>query len=240
MLRFHDIYKRFGHLEVLRNISVEFEAGKGIALLGPNGCGKTTLIKCILGMVLPDTGDITFQGKSILNDYLYRAQIGYMPQIGRYPENMKVGQVIETILSIRNHLGERDNSLYHDFKIDQIAHKYMGNLSGGTRQKVSAVLAFMFNPLVLILDEPTAGLDPISSSILKEKVQESIEAGKLVLITSHLLGELDEIVSSVIYMEEGSIRFRHTLQELYELSGKTRLGLAVPEILKSTRYVSNS
>ncbi len=236
MLQIKAICKKFGKRGVLKDISLDFNSGNGIALLGPNGCGKTTLIKCILGMVIPDSGDIFFNGKSILGDYLYRSEIGYMPQIGRYPENMKVGQVLETIQAIRNYSGRIDDTLYREFRIDQLVNKNMGTLSGGTRQKISAIIAFMFNPSVLILDEPTAGLDPVSSAILKEKVRESISQGKLVLVTSHLLAELDEIISSVIFMEEGNIRFRHTLDELYRISGKERLGAALAEILKAERY----
>ena len=236
MLKINSICKKYGKLEVLRDISLQFNSGNGIALLGPNGCGKTTLIKCILGMVIPDSGDILFNNKSILGDYEYRSEIGYMPQIGRYPENMKVGQVLDTIQSIRNYSGRIDDTLYRAFRIDQLVNKNMGTLSGGTRQKISAIIAFMFNPSVLILDEPTAGLDPVSSAILKEMVKESIAQGKLVLVTSHLLAELDEIISSMIFMEEGNIRFRYTLEELYSISGKERLGAALAEILKAERY----
>lgn len=236
MLNIQSICKKFGKLEVLKDISLEFNTGNGVALLGPNGCGKTTLIKCILGMVIPDSGDILFRGKSVLGDFEYRSEIGYMPQIGRYPENMKVGQVLDTIQSIRNYSNRIDDTLFREFRVDQLVNKNMGTLSGGTRQKISAIIAFMFNPSVLILDEPTAGLDPVSSAILKEKVRESISQGKLVLVTSHLLAELDEIISSVIFMEEGNIRFRLTIEELYRISGKERLGAALAEILKAERY----
>ena len=83
----------------------------------------------------------------------------------------------------------------------------MRTLSGGTRQKVSAALAFLFNPIVLILDEPTAGLDPVASEILKEKIISQKEKGKLVLITSHVLSELDDLVTRVIYMQDGKLDF---------------------------------
>lgn len=240
MIEFESVYKQFGALPVLRDVSLDLPSGSGIALLGPNGCGKTTLIKIILGMVIPDRGTIRVGGKDIRGDYRYRESIGYMPQIGRYPQNMRVGQVIEMIRRVRPFSGQVDMELYESFQIGSLEHKYMGTLSGGTRQKVSATLAFLFQPEVLILDEPTAGLDPVSSLVLKEKVQRSIQAGKLVLVTSHLLGELDEIVDTVIFMQDGGIRFRHTLDELYSLTGKGRLGAALAQILQSEAYAQNS
>ena len=167
MIEIKNLNKKFGKHHVLKNVSVTSKKGECIALVGPNGCGKTTLIKSFLGMVIPDSGSIEFDGKSVLGEYEYRNRIGYMPQIGRYPDNMTIGQVFEMVQEIRQS-NNLDKELYDAFKIEELAHKKMSTLSGGTTQKVSATLAFMFNPEVLILDEPTAGLDPLASEILKE------------------------------------------------------------------------
>ena len=163
MIEIKNIYKKFGKLEVLNNINLSFKKGECIALIGPNGCGKTTLIKSILGMVIPTKGDILFDQKSILKEFEYRENIGYMPQIGRYPDYMTVGQIIEMIKKIRNSEQVLDEDLIKSFELEKIVDKQMRTLSGGTTQKVSATLAFLFNPEVLILDEPTAGLDPLAS-----------------------------------------------------------------------------
>ncbi len=201
MIEIKNITKRFGRLTALDNLDLQLNKGECIALIGPNGCGKTTLIKSILGMVLPDKGSIFFDGKNICNDNEYRRHIGYMPQIGRYPENMTIGQVLAMIKGIRNANEAMDDDLYHQFDIS----KKMRTLSGGTTQKVSATLAFLFHPSVLILDEPTAGLDPVAAEILKAKIIHAKEQGRLILITSHLLSELEDIVSQVIFMDEGKI-----------------------------------
>jgi len=172
MIEIKNISKKFGKLEVLKNVSVSCNSGQCIALIGPNGCGKTTLIKSILGMVIPDSGSMEFNQKSIFGDYLYREKIGYMPQIGRYPDTMTIGEIIEMVKKIRNSKDNLDEDLFRDFEIEKMLNKQMRTLSGGTTQKISAVLAFLFNPDVLILDEPTAGLDPLASELLKEETQE--------------------------------------------------------------------
>ena len=227
-----NVSKKFGKLKALDNISVTCNKGECIALIGPNGSGKTTLIKCMLGMVVPGSGFITFNDKNILHDWQYRSHIGYMPQIGRYPDNMTIKQVINMMKDIRkDSAGALDEELAEAFGLTAIMQKRMRTLSGGTRQKVSAYLAFLFNPDVLILDEPTAGLDPIAAEILKEKIISEKEKGKLVLITSHILSELDEVVTQVIYMSEGKLLFHKDIQELRQDTGQQKLSKAIASIM---------
>jgi Cu-processing system ATP-binding protein len=233
MIEIKNIYKKFGKLEVLNDVSLTFNKGECIALIGPNGCGKTTLIKSILGMVIPTKGNILFDQKSILNKYKYRDQIGYMPQIGRYPDYMTVGQIIEMIKKIRNSNEDLDEDLIKGFELEKIFDKQMRTLSGGTTQKVSATLAFLFNPDILILDEPTAGLDPLASEILKEKIIKEREKGKLILITSHLLSELDDMISQIIFMQDGKVHFHKTIADLLESTNEQKISKAIASILKS-------
>jgi Cu-processing system ATP-binding protein len=232
MITISDLYKRFGRLEVLKSIQVDFELGKSYAVVGPNGSGKTTLIKCILGMVVPDRGEIAVDKKSILKDSSYRKQIGYMPQIGRYPDQMKIGQIIDMIRDLRKDETQVDEDLIKEFKLDQLQDKRMHTLSGGTRQKVSASLAFLFNPPILILDEPTAGLDPIAVEILKEKIQSEKNKNKLFLITSHIMSDLDELSSNLVYLEDGKMLFNDTIDTLKKETGEIKLGRAVATIMK--------
>ncbi|HTN08658.1 ABC transporter ATP-binding protein [Agriterribacter sp.] len=227
-----NVSKKFGKLKALDDVSVTCNKGECIALIGPNGSGKTTLAKIILGMVVPDSGFITFNGKNILHDWKYRKDIGYMPQIGRYPENMTIGQVLDMMRDIRQTKNTKtDEDLIEAFGLNALMQKRMSTLSGGTRQKVSASLAFLFNPSVLILDEPTAGLDPVASGILKEKIITEKEKGKLILITSHVLSELDDLVTQVIYMQDGRLRFHKSIEALRADTGEIQLTKAIASIM---------
>jgi len=239
MIEIKELQKKFGKFEVLKNINLSCKKGECIALIGPNGCGKTTLIKSVLGMVLPDSGTIHFNGNSVLGEYLYREKIGYMPQIGRYPDNMTIGQIIEMIKKIRNSADDLDEDLLHAFELEKMFDKQMRTLSGGTTQKVSAVLAFLFNPDVLILDEPTAGLDPLAAEVLKEKIIKEKEKGKLILITSHLLSELDDLITEIIFMQEGKVHFHQKVEELKETTGEEKISKAIAKILKNKQNEPN-
>lgn len=234
MIEVKKIVKKFGKLLALDEICLQLNKGECIALIGPNGCGKTTLIKSILGMVLPEQGEIFFNHKTIKKDFTYREKIGYMPQIGRYPQHITIGQVIQMIKGIRNSDEEMDEELFNKYQINKILDKRMGTLSGGTTQKVSATLAFLFNPDVLILDEPTAGLDPLSAEILKEKIISEKEKGKLILITSHLLSELDDLVTQLIFMQEGKIIFHKKVELLKAETGENKISKAITTFLKKT------
>lgn len=214
MLAIDSITKDFGKFRALDNISVSIENGSSIALLGPNGSGKTTLIKSVLGLVSPTSGKVKFNDE-VLKPNDLKKLIGYMPQIGRYPENMRVDSLIQMMLSLRGvKLENCDNELYYKFKLNEIGSKYLGDLSGGTKQKVGAVLAFLFHPKILILDEPTAGLDPFSSSILKEKISEFQKDNNIVIITSHIISELEPLVSKVMYLIEGKLHFYKPVQSI--------------------------
>jgi len=235
MIIANNVTKKFGRLIALNNVSASCLKGQCVALIGPNGSGKTTLVKSILGMVVPDSGFITFNGKNILHDWIYREHIGYMPQIGRYPENMTIGQVLGMMKDIRfkNDQLSLDEDLIKAFKLNTLLHKRMRTLSGGTTQKVSASLAFLFNPDVLILDEPTAGLDPLASEILKQKIIDEKQKGKLVLITSHVLSELDDLITHVLYMQDGNLLFHKSIELLREDTGEQKLSKAIASVMQN-------
>lgn len=234
MIIANNVTKKFGRLTALNNVSATCNKGQCIALIGPNGSGKTTLVKSILRMVVPDSGFITFNDKNIRHDWTYREHIGYMPQIGRYPENMTIGQVLGMMKDIRTKDNERrlDEDLIKAFNLSDLLKKRMRTLSGGTTQKVSASLAFLFNPDVLILDEPTAGLDPVASEILKEKIITEKQKGKLILITSHILSELDDLITHVIYLQDGNLLFHKSIDLLRKDTGEQKLSRAIASVMQ--------
>ncbi|MCX6291016.1 MAG: ABC transporter ATP-binding protein [Bacteroidetes bacterium] len=233
MIRIEGLDKSFGKLAVLKNINLSFERGQIISLIGPNGSGKTTLIKCILGLVMPDHGKIFFGDKNILGSWDYRSQIGYMPQIGRYPEQMQIQQIFSMMRDLRSTHHDVDEELIHSFQLPGIFKKRMGTLSGGTRQKVSASLSFLFNPDMMILDEPTAGLDPLSAEILKNKILKEKANNKLTLITSHNMSEVEELADRIIFIVDGDVKFFKTVGELKSETGENKLGKALAKITGS-------
>ncbi len=236
MIEVKNLTKKFYKFTALDDLNLSFTDGKSVALIGPNGCGKTTLIKCILGLNVIEDGDIHVNGKSVKEDFLYRENIGYMPQIGRYPENMTIEDTIKMIKDTRkiseNYL---DTELLKDFELEKIYNKKMGNLSGGTTQKVSAVLAFIFDPKIIILDEPTAGLDPLASEILKNKIIKEKNKGKLIIITSHLLSELDDIVNEIIFMNESKIIVHQSVEDLMKETKTEKISESIVSILKEMK-----
>lgn len=228
-----NLTKKFGKLKAIDNISLSCNKGESIALIGPNGSGKTTFIKCLLGMVIPDSGSITFNEQNIKHDWKYRSRIGYMPQTSRFPENMTIAQVIDMMKDIRKPFTTKlDEELIENFELSKILNKRMRTLSGGTRQKVGASLAFLFHPDVLVLDEPTAGLDPLATEILKEKIIKEKANGKLIMITSHVLSDLDEIITEIIYMQEGKLQFHKSFELLKEETGETQLSKAIARVMQ--------
>ncbi|MBK9636366.1 MAG: ABC transporter ATP-binding protein [Bacteroidetes bacterium] len=239
MIAFKNISKSFGKTKILDQLNLELLKGQSIALIGPNGSGKTTLIKCLLGLVVPTSGEIQIDGVDTIGTWLHRSNIGYMPQIGRYPDNITVMQLFEMIKEVRKDTYTKlDEELLHSFDIFKFENKTMRSLSGGMRQKVSACLAFMFDPEILILDEPTAGLDPISSEILKEKLKKELNKGKLVLITSHILSDLEELTDKIIYLNEGKIVFFKKVEELKSETGSINLSKTIARIMEMQNNLS--
>lgn len=235
MIEIKNLTKKFNKFTALQDINLECKKGHSIAFIGPNGCGKTTLIKCILGLNVVESGDILVSGNSVKKDFLYREKIGYMPQIGKYPENMTIGQTIKMIQDNRKNVENIDTELLEAFELPKLYDKKMSTLSGGTTQKVSAVLAFMFHPEIIILDEPTAGLDPLASEILKNKIIKERNNGKLIIITSHLLSELDDMVNEIVFINDGKVLVHQSVEDLIAETQQTKISDAITNILKNMR-----
>lgn len=231
MITIDKLTKKYNKRSVLQNVSLRFQSGESIALIGPNGSGKTTLIKSILGLVMPDAGSLHFQNENIRKNFLYRKHIGYMPQSIHFPGNTTVNQLFSMIRDVRDYSEEPDLELYNLYELKNSGNKLLKNLSGGTKQKVNAAIAFLFQPLCYILDEPTAGLDPVSAEVLKQKIQKEISKGKLVIITSHIMADIEELTSRVVYMLDGNVFFDETVQNLLQQTNSAKLGIAITKLV---------
>ena len=233
MIKIKDLHKKFDKNEALKGVSLELEGGQVAAIMGPNGSGKTTLLKCLLGLVKPTSGEIFVKGMHLNGDPEYRRSIGYMPQYTCFPENLRVKEVMDMLKDIRGNHCVYDNELVEKLQLEKIYTKQIGTLSGGTKQRVNCAAAFLFSQEIIILDEPTAGLDPVSSEIVKSKILEEKEKGKLVIITSHIVSEVESLADRIIYMLEGNICFDNTKDELYKQTGMSSLNGAIAKLISS-------
>jgi Cu-processing system ATP-binding protein len=232
MIKVERLEKAFGKLQVLRSISLSIQTGNITAIVGPNGSGKTTLIKCILGLVKADAGKL-YVGDHLLNgEWAYRKEIGYMPQIARFPDNLTAKEVFHLVKDLRNTFDTTDDELISGFQLEKELHKKVRTLSGGTKQKLSAAIAFLFNPKVLILDEPTAGLDPVSSSYLKDKIIKEKANGKTIILTSHIMSEIQELADRVVFLLEGKVFFDGSVADLLGTAKETTLERAIARMMK--------
>ena len=230
MIEFKNLHKRFGKLVVLDGLNLEISKGGIFAILGPNGSGKTTLIKCLLGMVIPNKGDIIFDKKSVLGKWAYRNNLNYLPQIANFPPNLTVIELINMVKNLRPKDSNSDD-LIEIFGLNPFLDKKLGNLSGGTKQKVNIVLAFMFDSDLIVLDEPTNGLDPIALIHLKEIIQMEKDKGKTILITTHIMSFVDEVADEIVFLLDGKIYFKGTVEALKKQTNNDNLEHAIANLI---------
>lgn len=234
MIQINSLNKKFGKLTVLDGLDLNIGKEGIFAILGPNGSGKTTLIKSILGMVIPDKGDIKLEEESILGKWNYRNKINYLPQIANFPANLTVKELIEMVKNLRPKEAH-DTDLIQLFDVQPFLNKKLGNLSGGTKQKVNIILTFMFESDLIILDEPTTGLDPISLIHLKEIIQKEKERGKTILITTHIMSFVEEVADEIVFLLDGKIYFKGSSTELKEQTGQLDLEHAIAKLISKEK-----
>jgi Cu-processing system ATP-binding protein len=228
--------KRFGRREVLRGLELSIAPGRITAIVGPNAAGKTTLIKTILGLVRRRHGDgsIQLDGAELNGDCGYRRRIGYMPQAAQFPDQLTGREVIELVTSLRNWPSDLDRELIEQFRLEGVLDQPVRTLSGGTRQKLNAAMAFLFRPTLLILDEPTAGLDPLAAGILKEKVRRAPAEGTTVVLTSHLMSEVEELAQDLVFLLDGMVAYQGSVDGLLRQMQETRLEPAMARLLRES------
>lgn len=230
MISISGLHKYYGNNHVLKGIDLQVPGNMVTAVLGPNGSGKTTLIKSLLGLAIPQEGNIEIDGKEISGTYQYRDQIGYLPQIARFPENLKVRELIEMVSDIRNKRPDT-RGLMERFGLQEYHQVPLRQLSGGTRQKVNILLAFVYDSKYYILDEPTVGLDPVSLLTMKELIRSEAARKKTVLLTTHIINLVEEIADHIVFLLEGRIYFSGTKEELKSSRGTENLEKSIASIL---------
>lgn len=235
MIQISALTKSFKRLAVLRSVDLTFPDGSVTAVIGPNGSGKTTLMKCMLGLVRPDAGQIVINGVQAIDNAEARRALGYMSQIAQYPDNLAPVDIFAMIERVRGAGSPNKDQLVERFDLAPHLRKPMRTLSGGTRQKVGAIIALMFEPRVLLLDEPTAGLDPISTSVLKELIRDTRDRGASVLITSHILSEIQELADRVVFLHEGTKLFEGGMELLLEQTGDTSLERSIAALMRNAQ-----
>ena len=223
------LHKKFGRNSVLKGIDLKIEKPGIYAILGPNGSGKTTVIKSILGMVLPSGGQIEVLGQNISKKWKYRKELNYLPQIANFPGNLRVGELFNMIKDLRR-MPSDEEQLIELFGLQPYLNSKLANLSGGTKQKVNIVIALMFNGQLLILDEPTTGLDPAALIVLKELIKKEKAMGKIILITTHIMDFVEEMADEIIYLLEGKIYFQGTIKDLTDRTQQSDFQHAIAKI----------
>ncbi|PKP42378.1 MAG: copper ABC transporter ATP-binding protein [Bacteroidetes bacterium HGW-Bacteroidetes-13] len=231
MIEFKNITKKFGKLQVLEQVDLSINKPGIYAILGPNGSGKTTLIKCLLGMTIPTSGQIFVDGQDTKGKWEFRNQISYLPQIANFPKNMTVTELLRLIKTLRKQ-ASAEQPLIDVFGLKPYLNKNMGTLSGGTKQKVNLVLALMTDNPIVILDEPTSGLDPLALLELKKLIKIEKEKGKTILITSHIMSLVEELSDEIVFLLEGKIHFRGTVDALKTKTQTVDFDEAIAQILK--------
>ncbi len=230
MIKIESLHKKFGKLTVLDGLNLEIRSGGIFAILGPNGSGKTTLIKCLLGMVIPNSGKIIYENEDILHKWTYRNKINYLPQIANFPANLTVNELLKMVKNLRPKT-PNDKELISIFEVESFLNKKLGNLSGGTKQKINIILTFMFDSDLIILDEPTTGLDPISLIQLKKIIQQEKAKGKTILVTTHIMSLVDEIADEIVFLLDGKIYFKGSVEMLKTQTKQTDLEHAIANLM---------
>ncbi len=232
MIEISRLHKRFARFVALHEISLSIERGKITGVIGPNGSGKSTLIKSLLGLVTPTSGDITIDGYLLDGSSAYRRFLGYVPQIARFPLDLTGREIISVVKGLREEKATLERELIQLFGLESELPKRVRAMSGGTRQKLSVLLACMYDPTLVICDEPTAGLDPVANTRLKELLLYLRQRERTVLITTHIMSDLDEIADNVVVLLEGRVRFAGSIRELKLATQEPRLEAAVARLLE--------
>jgi Cu-processing system ATP-binding protein len=205
-LALQEVSVHFGKVEALRAASIIVDGGEVVALVGPNGAGKSTLLRVLLGLVRPDAGQLLVDGKKRVVDNRFKRELGYLPEAVAFAENLSGRQVLRFFASARGVPRQRVDKALSRVGLGHAAKRAVRGYSRGMRQRLGLAVAIVAEPHLLILDEPTGGLDQEGLSVLWSILSEWQEAGRLVLIASHDLTLLERRVNRLCLLDQGQVR----------------------------------
>ncbi len=222
LLKATNLAKAYGGREVVQDVSLEIESGQVVGLLGPNGAGKTTCFYMIIGIIRADRGAITINGEDITALSMHqraRRGVGYLPQEASIFRKLTVGENLMAILETRVDLDkkqrlQRRDELLAEFNVEHLRDSQGQSLSGGERRRVEIARALATEPEFILLDEPFAGVDPISVSDIKTIINQLQDRGIGVLITDHNVRDTLDICEKAFIVGEGHIIAAGTAQEI--------------------------
>ena len=221
MISVKNISKSFKDVRAVRDVSLEFERGRFVALLGPNGAGKTTLVEMIEGIQKPDTGEITILGKRWRTDEKHlRRIIGLALQETHFIDKLTVEETLRLFASFFGLGTERAAEIVVLIGLGEKRKSYVMNLSHGMRQKLSVGIALVNDPEILILDEPTTGLDPVARREIWDILMSLKARGASLILTTHYMEEAEYLCDDIVIMDKGRVLVRGTLDELLRAEGE--------------------
>ncbi|MBB2923490.1 ABC transporter ATP-binding protein [Cellulomonas cellasea] len=221
------VTRRFGAVTALDDVSLDVPEGELVGLLGPNGAGKTTLLSLVSGIRKPDAGEIRLFGRSP-RDAAARLALGTTPQETGLPPTLKVGEVVDLVAGHFPDPMPRGEVLER-FGIGDLAGRQTGGLSGGQKRRLAVALALVGRPRLVLLDEPTTGLDVEARHVLWDALRQYHADGATVLLTSHYLEEIEALSERVVVIGEGRVLADDSLAAVLDLVAVRRVLVSVPE-----------
>ncbi|MFH0966575.1 MAG: ABC transporter ATP-binding protein [Methanobacteriota archaeon] len=236
MIEASHLSKRYGEVTALHEISFTCDEGQILGIIGHNGAGKTTLLKILAGLITPSSGSLVIGGKDVLSDpMLVKRQLGYLPEESRLYETMLVSDYLQFFGEIyglkRDIIRARSDMLLTQLSLSPEG-KRIGNLSKGMKRKVAIARSLIHDPSILIYDEPSSGLDPMTSRFIIEYMKGLREQGKTIILSAHNLNQVEEICDSVMILKRGDVIIKGTMPELREKFGSIRyeVWFIIPDI----------
>ncbi|MFV0634584.1 ABC transporter ATP-binding protein [Demequina sp.] len=223
LLTARELTKHYGDVAALAGVDIDIRAGECVGLLGPNGAGKTTLLSLAQGLRRPTSGQVRLFGGDPL-DPASRVALGSTPQATALPESLKVGEVLDFIAAHFPDPAPRER-IVEEFDLGPLLRKQCGSLSGGQQRRVAVALAFVGNPQLVLLDEPTTGLDVDARRSLWDAVRARHADGCAVVVTSHHLEEIEQLAQRVIVIDDGRVRADDALATIVSNVARRRVTL---------------